>query len=403
MTYSGLYFDGKSAAAHRVEIAFEPDGLLIMEESRQLASWAYAALERVASATKSEIRLAARGAGSARLVLSDPQTIEALKARAPKLFRASRALRRTARLAVIGGAISAAVVATIYYGLPPLAEQLVPYVPPSVERRLGDNYYTVIGRTWPFCNDTKEAQKADEILKTMAARLTAHEPVPFEVTIDVVDMGMENAFALPGGHVLVTRQLVDRMESPDELAGVLAHELGHVIERHPTLSMIQQLGLSAVTSVLIGGGSNSGEWLVGAGATLTTFAYSRRLEACADTHALALLHQARISPVGFATFFDRIEAEGDTASNTDQPGAKSAETRKRKFRLDLPTFLSTHPPSPERAAIARAAVDGASSAGTAPAPDAAQWAAVKAACAKPEPAPEAKPPNRAPPSGAQEP
>src|SRR5262249_2304254 len=155
---------------------------------------------------------------------SDPAALETLKRLAPHLFGGRAALVKTLRLAAIGGALSAAVIAAVYFGLPPLSERLVRFIPPSVEARVGQSSYRLITEAWDTCEGTPQADAADRVLVSLARKLTKGAGIPFQVSVTVVDMKIENAFALPGGHVIVTRDLLERAESPDELAGVLAHE-----------------------------------------------------------------------------------------------------------------------------------------------------------------------------------
>jgi len=165
-----------------------------------------------------------------------------------------------------------------------------------------------------------------------------------------------NAFALPGNHIFVFSGLIDRAHNPDELAGVLAHEMGHLELRHPTRGMIQQLGLSAVISLMFGGNA------AGDVAYLATaLSYTREMEREADARALVLLQHAKIHTAGLASFFRTLKDDKDS----DSP---------------LPDWLSTHPGLEERAeaaAQAETAHDGG------PALTEEEWHAVQTMCRAP--------------------
>ncbi|HTK88481.1 MAG TPA: M48 family metallopeptidase, partial [Nitrospiraceae bacterium] len=143
-------------------------------------------------------------------------------------------------------------------------------------------------------------------------------------------------------------------DSPEEVAGVLAHELSHVIMRHGLEGMVQSAGLMTVVMVVLG----NQQGLIGAlerlGLQITTLKFSRKKETEADLHGLQLLHQAHISPDGMIAFFERL------AKNEGTPMA----------------LLSTHPMSAERAA--RLSGEASSLPMTSPAPFAFDWTAVKA-------------------------
>ena len=360
-SFEGIFNDGRKAGAEPVQIRIKADGLLI-ESARgvDLAFWLYKDLLRHPDDAEGHMRLGLVQGSEARLVIADPAFSDALRAKAPHLFRKS-GFRGTLRLALGFALLSAAVIGGAYFGLPRAAEEIAPFIPPSVETRIGARYFRSMAQLWPACPQEGRAQHA---LKDLTQRLLGKTGVPFDVTVDVIDMKIENAFALPGGHVVFTHMIIARMETPEELAGVLAHELGHVVERHAMIGVIQETGMNVLLQLLTGGSSGSSEWALNTAGNLAALSYTRRLEARADAHGLAMLKDAGINPRGIGDLFDRMEKahEGETG-------------------LALPPFLSSHPPTPERIAQARAAAN--PSAKPALAPE--DWAAVKALC-MPKPA-----------------
>jgi predicted Zn-dependent protease len=150
--------------------------------------------------------------------------------------------------------------------------------------------------------------------------------------------------------------LIEKAHNPDELAGVLAHEMGHLELRHPTRGMIQQMGLSAVISLMFGGNA-AGDIAYLA----TTLSYTRDMEREADTRAIALLQHAKIHTNGLASFFRALkdDKEGDSP---------------------WPDWLSTHPGLQERAETAEKAAQ--TNDGT-PALTDAEWRAVQTMCTAP--------------------
>jgi predicted Zn-dependent protease len=166
-----------------------------------------------------------------------------------------------------------------------------------------------------FCN----APAGREALRTLAAALS---PRSAELDVRVVDIDIVNAAALPGDHILIFEELLRRADGPDEVAGVLAHEIAHIENRHVSAAMVRQLSFGLFVS-LVGGGT---------GANLETFLqsrYSRGAEAEADEDAIRALQRARISPAGAAGFFAR---------------AAQAEARMGAIGRGL-SYVSTHPDS----------------------------------------------------------
>jgi predicted Zn-dependent protease len=175
----------------------------------------------------------------------------------------------------------------------------------------------------------------------------------------VVRRDEPNAFALPGGHIYVYQGLVDRAQSPDELAGVLAHEIGHVAHRDGARTVLQAAGLSFLFGMMLGDFVGGGAVVVAAKTVLDS-SYSRRLEAAADRYSVALMTEAGGDPHALAVVLARIASDKDEGMN----------------------LLSDHPETRDRiGAINAAAPSGA----TAPLLDAADWSALKQICALPPP------------------
>ncbi|HEX6363902.1 MAG TPA: M48 family metallopeptidase, partial [Albitalea sp.] len=149
-----------------------------------------------------------------------------------------------------------------------------------------------------------------------------------------------NAFALPGGTIVMTDELVRRVGGDEAiLVGVLGHELGHLRHRHGMRMLIQASALGAVVGVLVGDVSSL---LASVPAWLGQASYSRQAEREADAEALGLLRAAGVSPLVMVTFFETMGAAA---------GAERASG-------EVPAVLSTHPPDAERIAFFRAAAQG---------------------------------------------
>jgi Zn-dependent protease with chaperone function len=188
--------------------------------------------------------------------------------------------------ALLAGAL---VSAAIIYAGTRAPDLLAPHVPASWEKRYAD---ALIGDLDGRVCSTPAGQAA---LDKLTDRLTPRR----DIKVRVADLRMVNAVALPGGNIVIFRDLLTEAESPDEAAGVLAHEIAHVENRDVTRAMIRHYGLGML---LVGFGGTTGgnfESLLGA-------SYSRGAETEADTDAIASLQRAGISPAPTARFFDRL-------------------------------------------------------------------------------------------------
>ena len=176
----------------------------------------------------------------------------------------------------------------------------------------------------------------------LAKLLDAVDPETEKVRAGIANMGMINAVALPGGQVLLFDGLVQQAETPEELAGVLGHEVGHVRERHVMTSILRQFGLSILLA-----GSNSGVGNTAFG--VASLGYSREAEREADEYARARMAQSNISPLGAAAFFERLGGGGDEEDRDEDTSGDNDES-------GLIGWIASHPAPGERAKAYRDSV-----------------------------------------------
>jgi len=194
------------------------------------------------------------------------------------------------------------------------------------ERQLGELAYAQMR---PSLN-LQERGQAPAAVAAIGKRLTAESihHYQFHVAVDP----RINAYALPGGHVVVNTGLIQAADSAGEVAGVLAHEISHVEQRHTLRNLVHSLGWRALLGVALGDFS-SGIW-GDLAMRLGSLSYSRELESEADLGGLEILRRAGVAPHGMETFFVKLAARKDGG----------------------PTLLSSHPAGEERLAALRAAI-----------------------------------------------
>ncbi len=145
-----------------------------------------------------------------------------------------------------------------------------------------------------------------------------------------------NAFALPGGTVVVTDDLARMLaDDPDAMAGVLAHELTHVTERHGLTALYRSLSLYIVIGLLAGDTGAVLDEVLLEGNVLLSLAGSRAAEREADDGAVRLMQDAGFDPEGLARFFDRIgeiAGDGNSWASTHPGSAERAETIRSQAR-----------------------------------------------------------------------
>jgi predicted Zn-dependent protease len=178
------------------------------------------------------------------------------------------------------------------------------------EVQMGQSYASQLSSQLPIVNDPAVEQYINQLGDSIA-RLTGRGDLDwhfFVVNTDVV-----NAFALPGGFIYVNRGVIERADKLDELAGVMGHEIGHVVKRHSVKQMQQQQGanigvaLTCVLTKVCESQATQAAIQVGGAAVFASF--SRQDEKEADEEGFKNVVRAGISPKGLVSFFQKLMAE----------------------------------------------------------------------------------------------
>lgn len=212
-----------------------------------------------------------------------------------------------------------------------MVEKLAKQVPIEWENTAGDKLFNTMSLNYKFI-------KNDSLKKEF---LSIAEPLFNEIkkqgyTVDLyfVNDPTINAFALPGGKVIVQTGLIQNAKNWEEVMGVLAHELAHVTRRHHIRGIINNLGIFALLSITLGDVSALAGTFANVGGELATLSNSREFEREADETGWDYLIKAKINPHGLTSFFETIKKENKLDSAIGNS-------------VDL-SFLSTHPKTQER-------------------------------------------------------
>lgn len=314
-TAQGTFFDGTEAVPQDITVA--------MDEDRQaLVGLAASGAELTWPLT--DIREVPDQAGGDQMVLhlsTDPVQRLILPDRtlAPRLPYRTRRPRVTRRGPLVGWALAAisSVALIIFILVPTMANQLARFIPPEGERALGEVTFDQIRSALdqsginpvPVC----EGREGLAALAKMEARLLSALPDAEPLTVSVLDHGMINAFALPGNYIVFFRGLIDNAQTPEEVAAVFAHEIGHVVSRDPTRNALRSAGSLGVLGLLFGDFAGGAVVLLLA-ERLIEAGYSQEAEAGADVFAHRLLRDSGIAPSALATMFERFQAMGGDAN-----------------------------------------------------------------------------------------
>lgn len=348
------FLDGRSARAlpATVEVA---DGLVRITSGDTTHDWPFQGLDVVVEGDQA--RLSHRRDPDARLVMPTADWIRLGGAHGETVVRRKRSIET--RLVVGLTAFAVATMAFVFFGVPALSGPLARATPPSFEVGMGRNFDAQMGTLFKTC----DGRPGQDALAALGKRIASGADTRFDVRVRAVRAPMLNAFALPGGPILVTDDLIRDAKSPDELSAVIAHEVSHIEKRHVMQAVWRSLGIGLLLDAVVGGGSGAGQQAVLLAGQATDLRYGRAAESEADARGQQLLHKQGLSSKGMATFFARLGGEADRA---------------RDDNLSTVTeFASTHPDSVRRARIARAA-ERPGTVALSPS----EWAAVKASCGR---------------------
>lgn len=192
-----------------------------------------------------------------------------------------------------------------FFALPRLAAGMASKVPVSYEKELGEKMYQSLRGS--FVVDEAKTAHINQFFDEL------HIPSQYNIQITVVKSDIPNAFAMPGGHIVVYDKILNSMQSYEELAALLAHEFIHVEKRHSLRSMFRQFSSQIFFTLLIGDISVAGNVLLQNADGLKQLSYSRELETESDEQGAKLLVDRNIGCNGFVRLFQLLKKEtGET-------------------------------------------------------------------------------------------
>jgi Zn-dependent protease with chaperone function len=376
--HAGRYADGETATVHDVRLRLGGDGIHIYDAAGEaMAVWHYDDLRIVEKPVAGRpVRVKNLTRDLARLEIADHAVLGELHGLSPDIHsigaRDPVARRRVAfwiaaMFVLFGGG---------WFVLANSAPVIAAMMPIAMEERMGRTaieQVTLIFGGWKGSDElTCRDDAGQRALEAMTARLKAVDESEYEFKVRVLDIPIPNAFAAPGGYIVIFDGLLDLAESPDEVAGVLAHEMTHVTRRHATANMVRSIGLQAFIIPLLTGGTMTSEVMTGIGQMAVQASYTRDAEADADRGAVELMNRAGLKAASFTELLLRIEQKYGIRSDED---GEHPEGDGGLF--SIPDMLSTHPSTPDRARLVREAAAPGGEAGLSEE----QWSALKSICA----------------------
>jgi Zn-dependent protease with chaperone function len=364
---SAIYFDGITSARHNVTVTCAPSVVEIRDpDGNPIAEWPYHRLAHL-NAPAHLFRIGLRDSDRLeRLEIADHGLADTIDDACPDIDRTD-AKDRAERRGAVGWSLAAvaSLLLVAFYGLPQIADQLARALPYQIEQHLGRagdarfrTAYDTDPKGRPFeCGGGPGEADGKAAFDKLIGRIADGAGLATPLHAAVVRRDEANAFALAGGHVYVLKGLIEAANDVDEVAAIIAHELGHVANRDGTRGVLQSAGVSLIFGMLLGD-FVGGAAVVVAAQSLLKARYSREQEAAADDFAVRTLQELNANPRALATFLDRV------AHRPDRGGL---------------SILLGHPSVPER--VARINAMAPAQRGGEPLLDAAEWQALKRICA----------------------
>lgn len=320
----GYFLDGQNPVQYAARIGLLDTAVRFqVADSKKASLWDFAAIDWDATRSLNGQLRIKHDESDAWLIVTDAAMIAAILVEKKVWAQRHFWLARRETLTIVRAtATTMMICAMLWIFWPWLVTPLANFVPDSSRTWMADTAQSMLGM--------KQECRAPEGLAALGKithALTAGNPKLNHARIVVVDASMLNALTLANDKILVTKAIITGAGSPDEVAGILAHELGHVAHRHILRSLLGQVTLKLLVMIFTGAHGD----MLGYANDLTTLNHSRQFEAEADSTAIALLSRAHITTHGLGEFFHRMQHY--QATHNGQP----------------PRYLSTHPPSEERA------------------------------------------------------
>jgi Zn-dependent protease with chaperone function len=336
-TLQARYFDGKTSRGHDVTIMLS-GGKLKMVGREVSADFDARGVRRSLRIADTPRWLYLPGGGACVTRDNDAVDRWTVDRRYEQILH--RWESRPGYAAVAVALVVAALWLLIDHGIPAAAQQIAQRIPVGAEEALGREALAGLEQ-FALKPSTLPAARQDEYRRKFAAMAKAGgETTPYRLEFRASPVFGANAFALPSGIIVMTDELVRSAHHEQEVLGVLAHELGHVRHRHSMRHLLESSAIALVIAGVTGDVASATAFAAAAPALLLNARFSREFEREADRYAIDMMRKSGEDPRYLARVLSRLEEEH---------GGK---------RERIPTFLSSHPETDERKALAESAAAG---------------------------------------------
>ncbi|MGH7679058.1 MAG: M48 family metallopeptidase, partial [Gemmatimonadaceae bacterium] len=332
--WSGYYYDGRTADRMAVAVTFAPGGLRVERPDGTSVTWPISQVRQTQGSFSSEQVRIEHGTDPVEAVfITEPGFARAVRERFPQDHRGWRDQSATTRLLALAAGGLAVLIGLYVWGAPLWADWASKRVPMSWEHSLGQDVAQRMAPESRQCGDAASHALLGDVLQRLLNAGVTGEASQYRFRMVVLKDTLVNAFAAPGGFIAVNSGLLAAARTPEEFAGVLAHEVSHVTKRHSTRAVMREMPLRLALSAIAGG--SGAETAASVAGTLGALRYRRGDEAEADREGMRMLAAAKIDPAGTVSFMRTLEE-------------KTAKAPR------FVSYLTTHPHTADRVAALQA-------------------------------------------------
>ena len=331
--FSGKYYDGKNANAWPVQLVLLQSQMEVVFADGHTVPWSY-----------SNLKLSKTGSGPIRLerttvqndsipeslVIENPDFLQAAHEVAPgalgNLWNQPHKKSLRNLLVILGlVALPPFIYILWVYALPGMANVVADNVPTEWEEQLGESYFQSLFKEQLQEPDPAMQKALDKIINRLL-ETTPDQPYKFRVYVH--PSKMVNAMALPGGIIIIFQGLINASETPEELAGVIAHEFQHVLKRHSTRAIIRSEAVQLFGMIVSGNTDSMSSIILQAGGLLEFLRFSRELESEADDEGMKMMLAAQIDPEGMVRMYRKLEEAHRESMSEKETSDEQEDTEK---------------------------------------------------------------------------
>ena len=330
LEWDGYFYDGNSAKKNEIKVRIISNGIQIRYPNGDQIFWQYSDIresKELYSKNKTYIENILNP--NQKLIVDDFDFFKRINEFFPdnKTFL-NRKINNSSlrRIAVIGTVLILLFIPIFFkYILPVSSGFIAKKIPISFEKNLSKPYFNMLVPKESSCNNDERFKEIESIFNMLTSSV---DDSPYDFNLHIIKSGIINAFALPGGDIVIYSKLIEKTTRPEQLAGVLAHEIQHITNQHGMESLIRDYSLSILISALTGNTNNT-KTTLGFAKFLGLMNYSRVNEKEADIKGIKLMKKAKLDPKGMVEFFEILKKNtGDIPNSLE--------------------YVSTHPQTSDR-------------------------------------------------------